>query len=83
MAIRLLVSLPEERMRKLRFLLPALILTGGLMISSVSYGKPEYTKKEKKGCVVCHVSAKSKELNKVGECYKKNNNSLQGCEEKK
>jgi len=70
-------------MRKLKLLLPAMILAGGLMMSSVSFGKAEYTKKEKKGCVVCHVKNGAKELNKVGECYKKNNHSLEACEGKK
>jgi hypothetical protein len=64
--------------------MPVLILTGGMVVSTTaSFGKAEYTKKEKKGCIVCHVKAASKELNKVGECYKKNNLSLQGCEAEK
>jgi hypothetical protein len=51
----------------------------GLAFNSAQvYGKPEYTKKEKKGCVTCHVSAKSKDLNATGECYKKSK-SLEGC----
>lgn len=32
--------------------------------------KPEYSKKEKKGCTTCHTSAKSKELNDAGKHYK-------------
>lgn len=42
-----------------------------VMSSSVSFGKPEYTKKEKKGCQTCHVDAKkkAKDLNDVGKCY--------------
>ena len=31
--------------------------------------KPEYAKKEKTGCVTCHVTIKSKELNPTGKCY--------------
>ncbi len=31
--------------------------------------KVEYTKKEKTGCLTCHVSAKKKDLNEVGACY--------------
>lgn len=61
-------------MKTLRFLMPAVILLGGI---SVSYGKPEYTKKESAKCAVCH--SKGKELNKVGECYKEKK-ALKGCE---
>ena len=68
-------------MRKLKFILPATILVGGFLVSSVSYGKPEYTKKEKGAkCAVCHT--KGKELNKVGDCYK-TNKSLKDCEPEK
>jgi hypothetical protein len=31
--------------------------------------KPDYSKKEKKGCTTCHTSAKSKELNEAGKHY--------------
>jgi hypothetical protein len=47
----------------------AVLFTGLLVTSTMSYGKPEMTKKEKKPCTACHVSAKSKELNDVGKCY--------------
>ena len=58
-------------MRALRFILPAVILIVAMLVStSTSFGKPEYTKKEKKGCVVCHVTATSKELNDAGKYYK-------------
>ncbi len=70
-------------MQKLKLILPALALFGGFVVSTTSYGKAEYTKKEKKACIVCHTKASSKELNKVGECYKANNHSLQGCEAEK
>jgi hypothetical protein len=71
-------------MRKFRFIAPALIMIGGfLMSTTASFGTVEYTKKEKKGCVVCHVKATSKELNKVGECYQKNGHSMKGCEAEK
>lgn len=70
-------------MQKFRLILPAIILIGGVMVSTTaSFGKAEYTKKEKKGCVYCHTKATSKELNKVGECYGKNH-SLEGCEAEK
>jgi hypothetical protein len=66
-------------MSRVKFVVPALVLMAGLALNSVQvYGKPEYTKKEKKGCVACHVSAKSKDLNATGECYKKSK-SLEGC----
>ncbi|MCC6859234.1 MAG: hypothetical protein IT158_11770 [Bryobacterales bacterium] len=54
---------------KMKFALPATILAAGLLATTASYAKPEYTKKEKKGCVFCHVSAKSKELNDAGKYY--------------
>ena len=65
-------------MSKLKFAVPGMILAFGLVATTASYGKPEYTKKEKKGCAYCHVTAKSKELNEVGKCYDKNK-SLEGC----
>ncbi len=69
-------------MRTLKYLLPALVLMGGLTVTStVSYGKKEYTAKEKKGCTYCHTKTGSKDLNKVGECYGKTK-TLQGCEAK-
>ncbi len=68
--------------RYLKIAIPAVVAGFGLLISAnVSYAKPEYTKKEKKGCVYCHVSASSKELNDVGKCYK-TSKSLDGCAKK-
>ena len=70
-------------MRLSRFFVPAAILTFGLTFSLTrSDGKAEYTKKEKKGCVYCHVSAKSKDLNEAGKYYKEHNNSLEGYQKK-
>jgi hypothetical protein len=76
-----LVTLGGKMIRlKLKLILPAIILVGGLVVpSTVSFGKAEYTKKEKKACSFCH--SQGKEFNKVGECYKKNH-SLEGCEAK-
>lgn len=37
--------------------------------ATLSYAKPEYTKKEKKACTTCHSKPKDKELNDVGKCY--------------
>jgi hypothetical protein len=47
--------------------------------ATLLFGKAEYTKKEKKACVTCHVKSGSKELNDVGKCYAKNH-SLKDCE---
>jgi len=63
-------------MKMIRLGVPAMIVGAGLMLfMTPSFGKPEFAKKEKKGCTTCHVSAKvTKEkvdLNKTGECYKK------------
>lgn len=61
----------------------------GLILSGFSamlmLGKAEYTKKEGKLCMTCHVKNGSKELNDVGKCYAKDH-SLKDCqvsEEKK
>jgi len=64
----------------LKVAVPVIVALGGLMLtSSMSFGKPEYTKKEKKTCTYCHTAAKSKELNEVGKCYAANNHSLETC----
>ena len=66
-------------MLKLKIFLPAAVLGIAFFLNSgVSFGKAEYTKKEKKSCVTCHVTAKSKELNDVGKCYEKAK-SLANC----
>jgi hypothetical protein len=57
-------------MSTLKFALPAVILLGGLLAgTTATYGKAEYTKKEKKACTVCHTKASSKELNEAGKYY--------------
>ena len=67
----------------MKFILPAVVLLLGVVAcSELSYAKPEYTKKEKKACTFCHVSAKSKELNEAGKYYKEHNHSLEGYEPK-
>jgi hypothetical protein len=56
-------------MIKLKYVLPGMILLGGLILpATVSFGKPEYSRTTGAKCSVCHT--KGKELNKVGECYK-------------
>jgi hypothetical protein len=68
-------------MRKFNCFLTATAVAASLAVfTSVSYGKPEFTKTEKVKCVACHT--KGKELNKVGECYKTSKN-LKECQEKK
>jgi hypothetical protein len=68
----------------LRIAFPALVLLGGLTItSSSSFAKPDYTKKEKKACAYCHVGPAKKELNEVGKCYAEHNHSLEACDSKK
>jgi len=57
-------------MKMIPAIVSALVLAVGLLsLAPVSFGKPEYTKKEKKGCTTCHVSAKAKDLNDTGKCY--------------
>jgi len=66
-------------MRTFKIAVPVAILMAGLFVStSLSFGKAEYTKKEKKGCSYCHVTAASKELNEAGKYYKEHNHSLEG-----
>ena len=70
-------------MNILKYVVPTLIAALGITLSSLpSYGKPQYSKTEKTGCVTCHVSAKSKELNAVGKCYGEKK-QLKVCAEKK
>jgi hypothetical protein len=70
-------------MKPMKFAVPAFVLfLGGLICSTLSYAKPEYTKKEKKACTYCHLTAKSKELNEAGQYYKDHNHSLDGYQPK-
>ena len=63
-------------MKILRALFVA-IVAGGLFLS-IAYAKPEYSKKEKKGCTFCHVKMGSKDLTDAGKYYKEHNHSLEG-----
>jgi len=57
-------------MKMPRLAFPALFMIGGLLLTIVPvFAKPDYAKKEKKGCTTCHTSMKSKDLNDVGKCY--------------
>ena len=74
-------------MRLFKFVLPALILVGGLSFTSVnSFGNQTIFKATKKPCATCHTAkppAKDgKDLNAVGKCYKEKK-TLDGCAEKK
>jgi hypothetical protein len=57
--------------------LVSLILSG--FGATILFGKAEYTKKEHKACITCHVKNGSKELNDVGKCYAKSH-SLKDCQ---
>ena len=67
-------------MRAMKLALPAAILmTGFLLCTSATYGKPEYSKKEKQACVYCHTKMGAKDLNDTGKCYQANDHSLATC----
>ena len=60
-------------MSKIKYAVPAAILLSGFLVSTtLSYGKPEYTKATKKACAFCHVDskAKPKDLTEAGKFYK-------------
>ena len=63
-------------MKHLKVLIP---IAGLLLNITLALAKPDYTKKEKRGCTTCHVSMKSKELNQTGKCYAEKK-KLEGCE---
>ena len=72
-------------MSRLKVILPAALILGSfLALSTVSFGKQEYTKQTKKACVYCHVDAAKtpKELKAPGK-YFQEHKSLDGYEEKK
>jgi cytochrome c553 len=71
-------------MRALKLALPAAILmTGFMLCTTATYGKPEYAKKEKKSCTFCHAKQEAKEqmpknLNDAGKYYQAHDHSLDG-----
>ncbi len=67
----------------LKIAVPLMVVLGGLMLTSLSFGKTEFTKKEKKACIYCHTAQGKKDLNEVGKCYAEHNHSLEACEPKK
>lgn len=59
------------------------VLIGGLSFNVMTvYAKPEYSKKEKKGCTFCHVTMGKPELNDAGKYYKAHDHSLEGYQAK-
>jgi len=49
-------------MQHLKLTIPAVILLAGFVVcSTATYGKPEYTKQEKKACSFCHTVAVPKD----------------------
>ena len=65
-----------KTIRLVKVLLLAFVLAA--FAASLVQGKPADSKKEKTGCVTCHVKAGSKDLNDTGKCYSKNG-SLKDC----
>ncbi len=66
-----------------KILIPGTILMSGILLSStMSMGKPAYSKAEKKACTFCHVKAGSKDLNDAGKYYREHNHSLEGYTKK-
>lgn len=65
----------------IKIAMAASLLCAGLLVTS-SFGKTEYTKKEKKACTACHTATGKADLNEVGKCYAAHNHSLEGCEVK-
>ncbi len=73
-------------MSVLKLAIPATVLLAGfLFCTSITYGTPDYAKKEKKACTYCHTKVSSekaemaKSLNTTGTCYKDNDHSLAKC----
>ncbi|HYO83888.1 MAG TPA: hypothetical protein VES20_20965, partial [Bryobacteraceae bacterium] len=59
-------------MKSAKFVIPAMVIAAGMLIStSISYAKPEDTKKTRKPCSFCHVTARGgKDLTTAGNYYK-------------
>jgi hypothetical protein len=69
----------DEDIARMKLVTPLCVLFLGIVANStLSYAKPEYTKKEKRACTFCHVSGNSKELNDAGKYYKEHDHSLEG-----
>lgn len=86
MAVDLLIVRMETVMMKsiLKITIPSALVIVGMGLTTISsYAKPEYTKKEKKGCTYCHVTQGKKDLNDAGKCYAEHDHSLDACATKK
>ena len=78
-------------MRALKLVLPAaFLMTGFLICTTSTYGKPEYAKTEKKACSFCHAKTvpsdkveMAKNLNDAGTYYKTHDHKLEGYTPKK
>ena len=63
-------------MKLLRVALAVAVFTGSLL--TLATAKLEYSKKEGKNCIFCHVKMGAKELNDAGKYYKEHKHSLEG-----
>jgi hypothetical protein len=72
-------------MKIFKFVVPALVLAAGLIVSTTtSSATPAIAKKENvKSCTTCHAKAGSKDLNDVGKCYKEKKSMKDCAAEKK
>jgi hypothetical protein len=76
----------EITMRAFKLMIPTAFLAAGFLVcTTASYGTPEYSKKEKKGCTFCHSQVKpadkelmKKNLTDAGKFYSEHNHSLDG-----
>jgi hypothetical protein len=73
-------------MSALKLALPVTVAMAGLLFcTSITYGTPEFAKKEKKACNTCHTKVSSdkaemaKSLTPTGTCYRDNDHSLAKC----
>jgi protein-arginine kinase activator protein McsA len=59
-------------MKTMKVLIPALLVSAGLLVNtSASWSKPAFAKETGQKCTACHTDMKTpKQLNKAGECYK-------------
>jgi len=73
------------KMKSAKITLPAAVVFSGFLICTLSFGKPEYSKKEKQPCAACHAKVSAdkaemvKNLTAKGTCYKDNGHSLANC----
>jgi len=57
--------------RVVRLVFPAAAFAAVLMLAGgAAYATKDFSKKEKKPCLTCHVKAGAKDLNDVGKYYK-------------